>query len=79
MASDSIAAKLAGAKATLAEADKKFPSPPKAPPITQQATHEFAHTPYSIVNKKTGVTTPEDLAAKKQNVDEYLKQYPEGK
>ena len=36
---------LAGAKATLAEANKKFPSPAAPAPVK----HEYADTPYSMV------------------------------
>ena len=38
---------LAGAKKTLGEAEKKFPSAPK--PATSQTPNEYSHAPYSLV------------------------------
>ena len=82
----SAASILAGAKDTLADANKKFPSPAPAAVSKPQQQHEYSSAPYKmahdaikkvgdVVNSVKNDDTAAGLKARKDNVDAYEKAY----
>lgn len=78
MASDGgVAAKLAGAKAALKNADNSNVSTksgqPFGSPVKAAPQHEYSHAPYSLAQqaKDTGEDVSKGLAAKQKNISDY--------
>lgn len=73
-AQDSIGAKLEAAKGVLAKASKLG----NEVGSLSISKHEFSNVPYSMAKKSLtpGEDTAAGLKSRRQNVGEYLKQYP---